>query len=87
MVLVWRYDRFARSTQAAVNALSEFRSLGVDSTSFQEYRSGDVGGQLEVDIADIDLKPIEIFANCLRNPVQIHAELLRHGRMDALPDR
>ena len=36
VVLVWRYDRFARSTQALVNALNEFRSLGVDSISYQE---------------------------------------------------
>jgi len=36
VVLVWRYDRFARSTQALVNALSEFRSLGVDFISYQE---------------------------------------------------
>ena len=25
VVLVWRYDRFARSTQALINALNEFR--------------------------------------------------------------
>jgi DNA invertase Pin-like site-specific DNA recombinase len=36
VVLVWRYDRFARSTQALVNALMEFRALGVDFISFQE---------------------------------------------------
>lgn len=36
MVLVWRYDRFARSTQALVNALKEFQSLGVDFISFKE---------------------------------------------------
>lgn len=35
-VLVWRYDRFARSTQALVNALKEFQSLGVDFISYQE---------------------------------------------------
>ena len=29
VVLVWRYDRFARSTRALVNALKEFQSLGV----------------------------------------------------------
>lgn len=33
---VWRYDRFARSTQALVNALVEFRDLGVDFISYQE---------------------------------------------------
>jgi hypothetical protein len=37
VVLVWRYDRFARSTVALVNALTEFRSLGVDFVSLQEH--------------------------------------------------
>jgi len=36
VVLVWRYDRFARSTQALVNALKEFQALGVDFISHQE---------------------------------------------------
>jgi len=36
VVLVWRYDRFARSTQALVNALTEFEHLGVDFISYQE---------------------------------------------------
>lgn len=36
VVLVWRYDRFARSTQALINALKEFQSLGVDFISYQE---------------------------------------------------
>ncbi len=36
IVLVWRYDRFARSTQALVNALVEFRDLGVDFISYRE---------------------------------------------------
>ncbi len=36
VVLVWRYDRFARSTQALINALNEFRGLGVNFISYQE---------------------------------------------------
>ncbi len=36
VALVWRYDRFARSTQALVQALKEFHSLGVDFISYQE---------------------------------------------------
>jgi DNA invertase Pin-like site-specific DNA recombinase len=36
VVLVWRYDRFARSTQALVQALKEFQSLRVDFISYQE---------------------------------------------------
>jgi DNA invertase Pin-like site-specific DNA recombinase len=37
VILVWRYDRFARSTQALVNALKEFQRLGVDFISYQEH--------------------------------------------------
>ena len=36
VVLVWRYDRFARSTQALVQALKEFQRLGIDFISYQE---------------------------------------------------
>jgi len=36
VLLVWRYDRFARSMRELVNALSEFESLGVDFISFSE---------------------------------------------------
>lgn len=36
VVLVWRYDRFARSTQELVNRLNEFRALGVHFISLTE---------------------------------------------------
>src|SRR3954465_6137748 len=36
VLLVWRYDRFARSMRDLVNALSEFDSLGIDFISFNE---------------------------------------------------
>ena len=36
LVLVWRFDRFARSTKHLVNALYEFRNLGIDFISYQE---------------------------------------------------
>src|SRR5215210_8740992 len=36
VVLVWRYDRFARSTRALVNTLAEFRARGVAFISYQE---------------------------------------------------
>ena len=35
-VLVWRFDRFARSTKHLILALEEFRNLGVDFISYQE---------------------------------------------------
>jgi DNA invertase Pin-like site-specific DNA recombinase len=37
VVLVWRYDRFARSTQALVNTLHELHRVGVDFISYQEH--------------------------------------------------
>ncbi len=36
VVLVWRFDRFARSVEQLVTALAEFRSLGIDFVSHQE---------------------------------------------------
>jgi DNA invertase Pin-like site-specific DNA recombinase len=36
LVVVWRFDRFARSTKHLLLALEEFRSLGVQFVSFQE---------------------------------------------------
>jgi len=36
VVLVWRFDRFARSVKHLVDALYEFRSLGIDFVSYQE---------------------------------------------------
>jgi DNA invertase Pin-like site-specific DNA recombinase len=36
VLLVWRYDRFARSMRELVNALAEFDSLGIDFISYNE---------------------------------------------------
>ncbi len=36
VVLVWRFDRFARSTKHLINSLYEFRNLGIDFISYQE---------------------------------------------------
>jgi DNA invertase Pin-like site-specific DNA recombinase len=36
IVLVWRFDRFARSVEQLVSALAEFRSLGIGFVSHQE---------------------------------------------------
>ena len=35
-VIVWRFDRFARSTKHLLLALEEFRSLGIQFISYQE---------------------------------------------------
>jgi len=36
VVLVWRFDRFARSTRHLINALEEFKNLRIDFVSYQE---------------------------------------------------
>lgn len=36
VVVVWRFDRFARSTSHLLKALEEFRALGIDFVSFSE---------------------------------------------------
>jgi DNA invertase Pin-like site-specific DNA recombinase len=36
VVLCWRFDRFARSTKHLLNALEEFRGLGIQFVSFSE---------------------------------------------------
>ena len=36
MVLVWKFDRFARSTRHLINALHEFNHLGIHFVSFME---------------------------------------------------
>lgn len=36
IVLVFRFDRFARSTQQLIQALENFKSLGIDFVSYQE---------------------------------------------------
>ncbi len=36
VVLVWRFDRFARSTKHLILALEEFKNLGIDYVSYQE---------------------------------------------------
>ena len=35
-ILVWKFDRFARSTKELINALEEFKVLGVDFISYKE---------------------------------------------------
>jgi DNA invertase Pin-like site-specific DNA recombinase len=35
-IVVWRFDRFARSTKHLLSALEEFRSIGVQFISYQE---------------------------------------------------
>src|SRR5882724_10581211 len=43
-IVVWRFDRFARSTKHLLSALEEFRSLGIQFISHQ--RNGDTSTSL-----------------------------------------
>ena len=36
VIVVWRFDRFARSTKHLLTALEEFRALGIQFISYQE---------------------------------------------------
>ncbi len=48
VLLVWRFDRFARSTRHLINALEEFKNLGIDFVSYQENidTSSPLGGAI-----------------------------------------
>ena len=48
VVLVWRFDRFARSTKHLILALEEFRNLGINFVSYQENvdTSSPLGGAI-----------------------------------------
>ena len=48
MVLVWRFDRFARSTRHLILALEEFKNLDIDFVSYQENidTSSPLGGAI-----------------------------------------
>jgi len=48
VILVWRFDRFARSTRHLINALEEFKNLGIDFVSYQENidTSSPLGGAI-----------------------------------------
>src|SRR3989442_13992227 len=55
LVLVWRFDRFARSTKHLILALEEFRSLGIGFVSFQENidTSSPLGGAIFTIVAAV----------------------------------
>jgi len=48
VILVWRFDRFARSTRHLINALEEFKNLKIDFVSYQENidTSSPLGGAI-----------------------------------------
>ena len=68
VVLVWRFDRCARSTKHLILALEEFRNLGIDFISFQENidTSSPLGGALFTIISAVAQLERDIIAERVR---------------------
>jgi len=82
-VLVWRFDRFARSTRHLINALEEFKNLGIDFVSYQENidTSSPLGGAIFTIISAVAQLERDIIAERvkagLRNAVEAGKQLGR----------
>ena len=65
VVLVWRFDRFARSTKHLILALEEFRNLGIDFASYQENvdTSSPLGGAIFTIISAVAQLELDIIAD------------------------
>src|SRR6266481_7883832 len=77
VVLVWRFDRFARSVEQLVTALAEFRSLGIDFVSQQEAldTSTPIGKAMFTIIAAM----AELERNVIRERVQAGIDYARQN--------
>jgi len=82
-VLVWRFDRFARSTRHLINALEEFKNLKIDFVSYQENidTSSPLGGAIFTIISAVAQLERDIIAERvkagLRNAVEAGKQLGR----------
>jgi DNA invertase Pin-like site-specific DNA recombinase len=76
VVVVWRFDRFARSIEQLVLALAEFRTLGIDFVSSQEAldTSTPMGKAMFTIIGDM----AELERNVIRERVVAGMEHSRH---------
>ena len=83
VMLVWRFDRFARSTRHLINALEEFKNLGIDFVSYQENidTSSPLGGAIFTIISAVAQLERDIIAERvkagLRNDVEAGKQLGR----------
>jgi DNA invertase Pin-like site-specific DNA recombinase len=78
VVLVWRFDRFARSVEQFVSALAEFRSLKIDFVSHQE--SLDTSTAMGKAMFTIIAAMAELERNVIRERVRAGLEYARkHG--------
>ena len=68
VVLVWRFDRFARSTKHLILALEEFQHLGIDFVSYQENidTSSPLGGAIFTIISAVAQLERDIIAERVR---------------------
>jgi len=68
-VLVWRFDRFARSTKHLILALEEFKGLGIDFVSYQENidTSSPLGGAIFTIISAVAQLERDIIAERVRS--------------------
>lgn len=68
VVLVWRFDRFARSTKHLILAMEEFKNLGIDFVSYQENidTSSPLGGAIFTIISAVAQLERDIIAERVR---------------------
>ena len=90
VVLVWRFDRFARSTKHLILALEEFRNLGIDFISYQENidTSSPLGSAIFTIISAVAQLERDIIAERVKAGLRRAKELGKHiGRPAAKVDR
>jgi len=90
VVLVWRFDRFARSTKHLILALEEFRNLGIDFISYQENidTSSPLGSAIFTIISAVAQLERDIIAERVKAGLRRAKEIGKHiGRPVARIDR
>jgi DNA invertase Pin-like site-specific DNA recombinase len=84
VVLVWRFDRFARSVEQLVSALAEFRALKIDFVSHQE--SLDTSTAMGKAMFTIIAAMAELERSVIRERVQAGLQYARtHGTKSGKP--
>jgi len=89
VVLVWRFDRFARSTKHLILALEEFRNLGIDFVSYQENidTSSPLGSAIFTIISAVAQLERDIIAERVKAGLRRAKEIGKHiGRPSARVD-
>jgi DNA invertase Pin-like site-specific DNA recombinase len=71
--LLWRFDRFARSTKHSLLALEEFRSLGIQFISYKE--NTDTSSPLGQALFTIVSAVAQLERDLIRERVMLHAAI------------